>query len=260
MRDIHDSRQLPSSLIPTLPGQHHRSPGMDADRREAMAERFPAAAFSNLHGSMVPRVLNHTEWLYAMAPDGRPDATVIKAALIAQLGAVWNGIEAEPPVRRLVLRLLASRALGHDITATLEDLNAWGIAHFVAGGRGVIGDGDYSVPLPSATFGRTPEIDALLSEVAGRHAWSATVALAIIARAKRSGGVLPNAYFLWLEHVDRTLWLLLSGYGSRSPAIEVFGAITHHAAEQALGMPRTALMMDKEVEFILGLPSLAIHS
>jgi len=248
-----------------LPGMA-RSIGMDQAQRLDMAQRFPAAAFAAECGQGTARPLSHTAWLHGLAPDGRPAPELVEAALAAQLDGPWAGIEAQKPVRRAVLTLLAARAAEYDSSSWLSEMNQWAIedAHADAHPDGVSfqsgsplrwtewDPGERLIPL------RLQEAAApVLKAVADRHGWTATVALEIIALAKSSGGVLPNAHFLWLSRYDPLLWRLLSGYGSAAPAVEILGAVAHHAAEKALGQPLPEVLLDDEAAFVLAQPPLA---
>jgi hypothetical protein len=69
------------------------------------------------------------------------------------------------------------------------------------------------------------------------HAYVATAMTALISSARRAGGVLASAEFLWLKGVDRSLWYALNNVGRRAVHVEGAGAVAHFEAERLAGIP-----------------------
>jgi hypothetical protein len=211
----------------------------DAFRRE-MSERFPAAAWSCLRADVaLPRILSPRAWLESVGAGATADEWSkardegrVAAALAAQRGGPWAGLGAEAPVRRAVLTVLAAYAAGQDVSDVLADLNMWAMA----GG----GSDPCELLPPEAKAAAAPVVAA----AGAAHGWSNTVAAAVVEAAKRSNGVLPAAWFLWLVEFDRAMWLAVDGYGRRQPSAEALGAAAHHAAEKIMGRPLEDAYMD----------------
>ena len=206
---------------------------IDADFRRDMAERFPRSAFSSLAGrSVQSRMLSPSAWRAGL-PSG--DAAGVEAGLEAQMGARWSGLDSQPPVRQAAMLAMAAYAAGRDVGDLLADLNMWAV---VASAGGSACD-----PCALVDDDLRMAARAVIEAAGADHAWEGTVALAVIRKAKRSNGVMPNSHYLWLAAHDRLLWLLLDGFGRRVPSIETLGAVAHEAAEQALGRPLAKPML-----------------
>lgn len=207
---------------------------LDEPVLQALAVKFPLAAMSirsHKHGGLIP--LSPSEWTSTL-PDR--SAQTIERALLVQLGTPWRGIHEENSPRQAMLRLLALYAL-HDVPAfhrALECLNA-------------------GVPPDNLrmTTNEMEQADEFIERVALGHAWSSTVALAVIRRAKNANGVLPSAWFMALHDHDHHLWLLLQNYGRREPVVEVLGTVAHEAAERIMGMPLPSPIFDAPVQAVL---------
>jgi hypothetical protein len=81
-----------------------------------------------------------------------------------------------------------------------------------------------------------PEARALLEELAGKHAYVATVTLAVIERAKIESGILQSSDFLWTRGVDRQLWQMINGYGRPRQFASVVGIFAHFELEKRHGL------------------------
>lgn len=71
----------------------------------------------------------------------------------------------------------------------------------------------------------------LLEKESLKHAWKKTALVAILRLARKEGGVLPTAYFLWLKLTDRTLWYTLNNAGNAVSSVESAGVHAHYRAE-----------------------------
>lgn len=191
-----------------------------------MAGRFPCTLLGSL--SRVPPIppQSPAEWVNLHGGD---DGDAVENSLVEQVGGRWEGLDGVPPIRRAALCLLAALAAFEDVSEALADANRWA----------VLPDSDdlneddeqLTVVLPQASA-RALEI---IKKAAAGHAYDGTVALEVVRRAKEAGVVLPNAHFMWLRERDRTMWLLISGYGRPDGLVETLGIRTHHAAERMVG-------------------------
>ncbi len=87
----------------------------------------------------------------------------------------------------------------------------------------------------------------LVQEVFSKHAYLLTV-MASLLQAARADGVVPSAEFLWLKVVDRRLWYMLNCVGRQTPFAEVAGPFAHWRAEQTMGRPSRAPMIDEAIK------------
>ena len=71
----------------------------------------------------------------------------------------------------------------------------------------------------------------VLEEESCKHAWKCTALVATLRLARKEGGVLPTACFLWLKLVDRTLWYTLNNAGNAVSSVESAGVHAHYRAE-----------------------------
>jgi hypothetical protein len=81
-----------------------------------------------------------------------------------------------------------------------------------------------------------PEARKLLEELAGRHAYVATVTLAVIERAKIESGILQSSDFLWTRAIDQKLWQMINGYGRPRQFASVVGIFAHFEFEKRHGI------------------------
>ena len=77
-----------------------------------------------------------------------------------------------------------------------------------------------------------------------------TALVHLLTEARRAGGVLASAEFLWLKHVDRTLWYGLNNAGRRAFHTEGAGIIAHYQAERVSGH---ALVEPHVAEAVMGM-------
>ncbi len=83
----------------------------------------------------------------------------------------------------------------------------------------------------------TSEAGKILEEESHKHAWKNTALVAILRLARKEGGVLPTAYFLWLKLIDRTLWYTLNNAGNAVSSVESAGVHAHYRAEIQSNIP-----------------------
>jgi len=103
---------------------------------------------------------------------------------------------------------------------------------------------------------KDPKIGGLLKEHADKHAFTVTVLLRCLAKARSEGGVMASATFLWLRGVDRPLWYALNNLGRQSYFTEASGAMVHYVSElisgQKIPVPQVETAVSALEEFING--------
>ncbi|ACS43506.1 hypothetical protein [Methylorubrum extorquens] len=79
-----------------------------------------------------------------------------------------------------------------------------------------------------------PVVKDLRDAIRAHHGFAATMLLAALERARRSGRCPPSA-MTWLKQVDRSLWYAVSNLGRSAYHVEGLAAIAHYCAEITLG-------------------------
>jgi len=92
----------------------------------------------------------------------------------------------------------------------------------------------------------------IVEDCARRHAHLATVTIALIARAKASGGVLPSSAFFWARSGDPAFWLMVNGFGRPSHFPAIAGAFEHYSAECREGTPLPVTHFDASIVHVGG--------
>jgi intracellular multiplication protein IcmP len=70
-----------------------------------------------------------------------------------------------------------------------------------------------------------------------QHAFHTTAMLRGLETARKEGGVLAPAQFVWLRAYDRTLWYPLNNLGRQAFHMEALGAMAHYKAEKLTSRP-----------------------
>ena len=206
--------------------------------------------------------LHPAEWLdrYGACRVGSHDQKAVRAELVRQLGAPWQGPrQAAPHVRVLfaafALHLAQQRG---EATALLGNMAE---ALRPAGGEPSTGpQAPLSLPASltaqaDASLGNAFCVDA--GRIAARHAFTAPAMMSLLTEARRRSGVLPPAAFNGLKLVDRRLWYALHSLGFPSeghgrthhpnPCAEAIGARDHWAVEVELGRKMPTPSLDRAV-------------
>jgi hypothetical protein len=76
---------------------------------------------------------------------------------------------------------------------------------------------------------------ALVEDLATFHAYTATVTIALIDKAKRANGVLPSTEFYWAREADPSFWLMINGFGRLKYSPDIAGAFAHYEFEMLHG-------------------------
>jgi hypothetical protein len=157
-----------------------------------------------------------------------------------QLEGRWQGVDQLSYSRKRGLLQLIMRIQRR---STME--NQWAALLNIAS-EGVVKEPEFTdeteVQTPvqgqfkAASVHFNPEARALLDELAGNHAYVATVTLAVIERAKIESGILQSSDFLWTRGVDRQLWQMINGYGRPRQFASVVGIFAHFEFEKRHGL------------------------
>jgi hypothetical protein len=158
--------------------------------------------------------------------------------LVLQLEGLWPGLEKLPEYRKRGIHQLVSRIRrfkAHDsrwsfltLGATLPpDDDTVSDETIVLNERKPVGELQYK----AAKLHFDEASVALIEEAASRHAYTATVCIALINKAKATSGILPSSDFLWTREKDLHFWQLINGYGRLRHKPEVVGAFAHYGLE-----------------------------
>lgn len=139
-----------------------------------------------------------------------PIETLSPAVLEAQLEGPWQGVDNLKAVRRKALSQLARKIQ-----------------------KGSDHEVKWNFLLSPVEL--DPDAREIIDELATRHAYVATVTLALIEKAKKANGIMPSSDFLWARGKDEGLWLMVNGFGRPRALPEIAGAFAHYEAEKKFG-------------------------
>lgn len=169
--------------------------------------------------------------------DDHSDVRVPAATeLLEQLEGRWEGVDNLPSQRQRALQHLVMR-----IRRLRVHEGPWA---FLTYGPDLEDDAvdDKGRIKPSKSLATVPartlfddDSRTLIDSIASKHAYVATVTIALIAAAKETSGVLPSTDFLWSRSKDRHFWKLINGYGRPRQLADVAGAFAHYTFEKKVG-------------------------
>lgn len=179
--------------------------------------------------------------------DEHPVGKITNGDLFKQLEGPWSGIEALSYVRQRAFHQLTARA-----TRAVEIESKW--SFMLMGTPSVDEDDDgckmvvikpeHDKPTASSIQFDDKSLK-LISDLAGRHAYLATVTLALIRKAKETSGILPSSDFLWTREKDPHFWRIINGYGRPNHLASVVGVFAHFDFEQKLQAPSLTTYFDQ---------------
>jgi len=207
----------------------------------------PAEKSSRAPGARVPlelpifaEALYPEEWMAhhrIRVVNGVPDRDQIRRALLPQLSERFDGLDNLPEHLYCLLAAIAlkggrKRKESDDLLG--EIAKCWNPESGFSASAGV-------KSAASRALHDSKIVEPLL-DVMNKHAYVSTAMLGALAWARRQGGVLAPAQFVWLRGEDRDIWYSLNNLGRRAFHVEASGAMSHYQAEleanRALGMPR----------------------
>lgn len=174
--------------------------------------------------------------------NGVPDRDQIRRALLPQLGARFEGFDALPEHLYCLAAAFALKGgrKRSECDALLGDLaKCWTLE------KGF-------VPTPAVktlvarTLSTAKFADPLLA-VMRKHAYEATAFVAALKWARRQGGVLAPAQFVWMRGYDRAMWYPLNNLDRRAFHVEAAGAMSHYMAEVQAGKPLSVPRLEAAV-------------
>lgn len=174
--------------------------------------------------------------------NGVPDRDQIRRAFLPQLGARFDGVDALPEHLYCVLAAFALKGARKrsECDALLGEIaRCWSpergflvSAAVKSQSARVLGDSKYAEPLLA---------------VMNKHAYETTAFIAALKWARRQGGVLAPAQFVWMRGQDRTMWYPLNNLDRRAFHVEAAGAMAHYMAEVQAGRPLSVPRLEAAV-------------
>jgi intracellular multiplication protein IcmP len=157
--------------------------------------------------------------------NGVPDRDQIRRALLWQLGGRFTGIDNLPEHIYCLLAAIAMKGAQKRKESDEflgEVAKCWDFEEgFNVSAR---------VKSLAAEALHNPKIVEPLLDIMNKHAFVTTAMLAALSWARRQGGVLAPAQFVWLRGHDRLLWYPLNNLGRRAFHVEASGAMAHYQA------------------------------
>jgi hypothetical protein len=188
-----------------------------------------------------------------VAVEGRAmDRDACTAAMARQLGEPWPGIERAPLHVKCLAAMAAVHGLGGRKGIGLRD--GLTLRRDVAVAHASIDDVTALGAAVEAIVRRHLDNKAVAREIeriGRKHHYTATVLMRLTDWARKEGGVLPCAEFLWLKAVDRPLWYALNNVGRQSFHVEGAGAVAHFRAESTMCGPLTRPRVEKAVDGVV---------
>lgn len=278
---------LPMSILVTIlgivlvlcaPSGRHAKP-LDLDglmRAQAPVFRSIAAYLPRRLRPVAPRLpaplsadpaLHLGEWLscHALDETGRFQSDRALAALEAQLGDIWGGIDAASAPARMMIAVCALH------TARRRE-EAIALLGQVSESLAVdVNDEGEAGPAQALTLSNAVciAIDKVLADqdlrsgvdgVLRQHGFVTTAVMGSLNRARARAGILPPAQFNFLKLIDRNLWYALQSLGfpvsetedgpMPNPKIEAVAARAHWQAERTAGVPLVLPHIDMAIDLI----------
>ena len=157
-----------------------------------------------------------------------------------QLGPLWKGVDALPPLEKALFAALCAQAAG-DQEVCWQMIEQLGFS-WREGTRD-----EATGKLKTPHHANTQGTDELLKKYASRqpirdiintHAHKHNVMFAVLTLARKKGK-LTHANFLWLKPVNRGLWYTLISQGGQVPYWEAAGPWAHYQVESWVGKKLT---------------------
>lgn len=157
-----------------------------------------------------------------------------------QLGPLWRGADALPPLEKALFAALCAQAAGdQDVCWKMIEQLAFSFKE----GTWDEAKGKLISPHHANTEGTDELLKKYASrkpiqEIINKHAYKNGVMFAVLALA-RSKGKLYHSNFLWLKPVNRGLWYYLISEGGQVPYWEAAGPWAHYQVENWVGRKLT---------------------
>lgn len=211
----------------------------------------PDTAPSELDPAMRPSdwVRAHKAWRKREGNEmGGLDTEVVKRLMEEQIGPPWRGLEPSHPtyVKALVvimglhhknrmMTLNKGTPFAETIPVSLDLRGKISLIYSANLHNPRSKEVDAKVEALIAPFLADKKLMQSCENRMSKFGYLHTALVHLLIEARRAGGVLPTAEFLWLKHVDRTLWYGLNNAGRRAFHTEGAGIIAHYQAERVSG-------------------------
>lgn len=204
----------------------------------------PAKSTHRAPGDPVPaelplfaEALSPEEWLaFHKIPisDDKADREEMEQAFTLQLETPWKGVQKAPAYAQILLAAFAlktsrKRSESDDILGRLS--LCWDHK------SGLKLSKDSGLLKQARKVLKDKSISEQTIRQCNKHAFLTTALLGALELARREGGVLAPAQFLWLRGHNRTLWYPMNNLGKQAYHAEAMGAMSHYRAEKQIGRP-----------------------
>lgn len=202
----------------------------------------PAETSSRSMGDMIPaalapmaEALTPEEWIAhngITIHDGEIDMETAAAAFARQLGRRWRGFEKLPFFAQGLAAAFC--LLGNQQRKQSEDILQMLAQNYDIGqGLKITFKLEKAV---KATFANRKVMEEA-EKLARGHAFEITVLLRLLHWARKEGGVLAPAEFVWLKAERRSMWYPLNNLGRQTFHSEASGVMSHFITEMNVGRP-----------------------
>lgn len=167
-------------------------------------------------------------------PDGQLDEQAAERAFTKQLIGPWRGVLKQKPHITILLAAFCLKALRK---RNESDQMLGRLASCWSHDKGLQLSKDRALLREAKAILKNKKQSEAFIKQLNKHAFVTTAVLAALDMARREGGVLAPAQFVWLRGYDRALWYPLNNLGRQSFHTEALGAMSHYRAEKLVGRP-----------------------
>lgn len=167
-------------------------------------------------------------------PDGALDEDAAEKAFARQLKGLWKGSLKQKDHIKILLAafcLKANRKRGEADDMLGRVASCW--SHE----KGLQLSKDRALLKQAKKVLKDKNMAGDFNKIMNKHAFITTAVLAGLEKARKEGGVLAPAQFVWLRGYDRTLWYALNNLGRQSFHMEAMGAMAHFRSENLVDRP-----------------------
>lgn len=220
-------------VIVKNPGRRFRRRLTRQDLAREMSEDFPWT-LPALQKDLLKESITKGEWAMAMTPlqfarkykllNGKSlDEKRAHKLFASQLGHLWNGPERLNPETKAIFACLAAQ-ICRDKDGTDAALRELVVS--ITSGKPIYTKSNALLK----KYANDPRVLA----VCNRHAYQATILIAMFEEGKAIG-IFPPNHFLWMRPRRRHLWYVLNCVMRRTYFAEVSGVYAHYLAEKVAG-------------------------
>jgi len=181
--------------------------------------------------------LGPEEWIaYNQIPikNKELDKNATFKAFARQLGGRWKGVKGLKPYQQVLLAGFCLKASRKRDQA--DDLMGR-LARCWSHEKGLQLSKEKGLLREARKILRNRDLAQKVLKDCNQHAWKNTALLRGLHTARKEGGVMAPAQFVWLRAYDRELWYPLNNLGRQSNHAEAIGAIAHFKQERRVQRP-----------------------